>query len=242
MSQRYFHRELVPQGVVELEDQEAMHLVKVMRAQVGEQVELFDGQGKLATTTIQQIKKKSVLLVIDKLTQHAKPADPKLTLVVAPPKGERLDLLLEKTTELGIDRLEFLQTTRTVVLPGSQKMQRLEQISIAACKQSGRLYLPELAALTNFKDWSTNESQHSRFIILADPQGTTWPALLQHENKLASAQEIAVCIGPEGGFTLDEIAELTQLNSHSIRIAEHILRIETAAVAFASCLAARFRA
>ena len=224
----------VEMATVELAGTEAHHLLHVLRAKVGGRVGLFNGQGDEALSEIVKVGKRSAEL---RIIEHWKtPHDPReLVIATALPKGDRADWLVEKATELGVTRLIPLRTERSVVEPRESKLQRLEQIAVAACKQCGRSRLLRIDPLTSLSDLlrDVSSTQPTHRLLLADPRATQSLGEL-----LASfgdtAQSAIVLIGPEGGFTGDENATAIAAGATAVRLGSHILRIETAVLAFAA--------
>jgi len=218
---RVYAPEVPTAGPLRIEGPEAHHLVRVKRAQPDETVELFDGRGGLAEARIASVGRNAVQLEVTRT--WADPVGPSgLTIATAVPKGERFDWLVEKATELGADRLIPLRTTRSVVDPGPAKLERLRKRIVEACKQSGRSRLMELEKP---RDWSRVVSQPfegQRF--LAHPGGGSWP-------RRVSEGPARVAIGPEGGFSEDEVAAALETGWTRIGLGPTILRIETAALA-----------
>jgi 16S rRNA (uracil1498-N3)-methyltransferase len=218
-------------GRAELEDDEARHLAKVRRVEVGAEVQLFDGKGRAAFAEVVEIKKDRVSLTIlrDDSSDRSLPGN--LVLATAVPKGDRFDWLIEKATEVGVTRLVPILTARSVVDPRTAKLDRLRRLIIEACKQSGRSRLMELDPPTPWPIWLQKRSGQGQS-FLADPGGES----VVH---LASAGEFAagieIAVGPEGGFTAEEVAEAESKRFRRIGLGPTILRIETAAIA--ACVA-----
>jgi RsmE family RNA methyltransferase len=124
--------------VVELGGTEAHHLMRVLRAQPGEAVELFNGRGRRGQGRVERLGKHEVTVRMDSATDESPPPKPSILLAAASPKGDRLRWMIEKVTELGVDRFVPLSMDRGVVDPSDHKLSKLEQTVIAACKQSGR--------------------------------------------------------------------------------------------------------
>lgn len=213
---------------IALPETEARHVARVLRKQVQQQIEVFDGAGTAALATITEITSKVVRVAIHDPVDIQTECVPRLIIAVAPPKGDRFRSMLEKLTELGVDRFIPLRTSRSVVDPRDSKLEKLEQNMIAACKQCGRNRLPELATVTNLSDLLQHPSAAT--VLVGDQRGTSAielaPQLL--------ANDKLIIIGPEGGFTTDERDQLAQRGAQSVRAGRHVLRIETAAVALAA--------
>jgi 16S rRNA (uracil1498-N3)-methyltransferase len=229
MSPRFWLEPPLVPGVRELADSEAHHLRHVLRLTMGAEVEVFDGQGAVGRAEIVAVDKRVVRVRVDEVTTDP-PLLPHLTWAVALPKGERVDWLVEKGTELGVARLVPLRTARSTVDPRAGKLDRLRQIVIAACKQSRRNTVMEIEPI---QDWSTYavQADSGGLKLMADPTGTPWA---EWRSMIATSERVTVAIGPEGGWSPEELTAGIAAGWRVISLGGPILRIETAAVAVAA--------
>jgi 16S rRNA (uracil1498-N3)-methyltransferase len=228
MSERFFTEVPVSGEQAELRGPEAHHLARVMRAQVGESILLFDGSGDEFTACIERLQKDRVELRIVERRSLDRESPHELTLAVALPKGDRQKWLLEKIVELGAARLVPLVTQRGVAQPVEQALARLERAAIEASKQCGRNRLLQVAPPIAAGDYFPLPAS-STLRLLADPSGT---ALANEPQPLPRAIQAAV--GPEGGFTSEELATARDCGWQVVSLGPRILRIETAAIALAA--------
>ncbi len=226
MSHRFFLSQTPTEDTARLEGDEARHLARVMRAKTGDTVELFDGQGTSWTATVQAIQRNHVSLRLDQKQSETISNKPIITLAVALPKGDRQKWLIEKITELGTDSLVPLTTTRSVAEPTAAAISRLQRGVIESCKQSGRNRLLEITQPQSLHNLLTTSSASLR--ILACPDGTPMQSIL-----LKPVDNILIAIGPEGGFTDEEIRTANAAGFTQMSLCQNILRIETAAIAAA---------
>lgn len=226
MSHRFFLSQTPTEDIARLEGDEARHLARVMRAKTGDTVELFDGQGTSWTATVQAIQRNHVSLRLDQKQSETISNKPIITLAVALPKGDRQKWLIEKITELGTDSLVPLTTTRSVAEPTAAAISRLQRGVIESCKQSGRNRLLEITQPQSLHNLLTTSSASLR--ILACPDGTPMQSIL-----LKPIDNILIVIGPEGGFTDEEIRTANASGFAQMSLCQNILRIETAAIAAA---------
>ncbi|MEE2797033.1 MAG: RsmE family RNA methyltransferase [Planctomycetota bacterium] len=226
MSHRFFLSQTPTEDTARLEGDEARHLARVMRAKTGDTVELFDGQGTSWTATVQAIQRNHVSLRLDQKQSETISNKPTITLAVALPKGDRQKWLIEKITELGTDSLVPLTTTRSVAEPTAAAISRLQRGVIESCKQSGRNRLLEITQPQSLHNLLTTSSASLR--ILACPDGTPMQSIL-----LKPIDNILIAIGPEGGFTDEEIRTANASGFAQMSLCQNILRIETAAIAAA---------
>ena len=233
-----FYCESLEESGVELVGGESHHLCNVCRLKVGSEVELFDGAGTLATAVIEKATGKSVLLKVVDLERIKRPDKPEVVIAVSCPKGERFDWLISKCTELGVDRITPVIFERTVKQPKNPKIvERWRNIAIAAAKQCRRIFLPQIdTPVTLSEALSVLKEQYDKADILVGSLEPNSPALITQQ--FGTSGVIAV-IGPEGGITESEKALLKNRRAKFVRLTDTILRVETAALAFASVLTAR---
>ncbi len=225
-SRRFFCPQLAESGSVELAETEAHHAIHVLRARPGDVVELFDGAGLAASCRITTIRKRDLELEV---IESRRGADRQIdvTIATAVPKGDRFDWLVEKATELGVSRLIPLVTARSVVDPRSSKLEKQRQTVIAACKQSGRNHLMQISPVTKWSDFLSEIDSKQR-VFVAHPGDHPTEAFFSEGSPMTLA------IGPEGGFTDVEVNAATAAGARAMSLGRYILRIETAAVAFAA--------
>lgn len=232
MPHRFYLPSLPESGTAVLEDLEAHHLIHVLRGRPSDIVELFDGAGRAARAQVVSVSRKSVDLQILE-SFRIDPAARHVVLGVAVPKGDRFDWLIEKATELGVTRLVPLLTARSVVDPRAGKLDKLRHTVIAACKQSGRNDLLQLSSVTPWRDFVTSHLT-GRASFLAHPHPT---AIAMNSTLLSNASAVTFAVGPEGGFTDEEVAMAIEYGAQAVSLGPNILRIETAALALAAyCL------
>jgi 16S rRNA (uracil1498-N3)-methyltransferase len=215
-------------GRITLMGGEAHHARDVLRLAMCNPVELFDGTGTVAEAAVVELRRHELICEIASLRREPEPR-PRITLATAVPKGERFDWLVEKATELGVSRLVPLETERSTVDPRASKLARLRHTVIAACKQSRRSWLMELADVTS---WPQFVQSAGASLVVADPTGEP----LQ-EVAISAANDLAFAIGPEGGFTAQELSLAVSTGGRCISLGRNLLRIETAAVAVAAWMA-----
>jgi 16S rRNA (uracil1498-N3)-methyltransferase len=214
---------------VTLQGPEARHVAGSRRLKVGDGICLFDGCGTVGRATIESIDRRAKTIVAKIEECQTVPAPtPSIELACALPKGERLVILLDMTTQLGMAAFRPLECERSVVKSGSTVHARWQRICAEACKQSRRPRLPiihspatpaQVLADTNGCD-----------IWVADPTGVRIAEL----DTGKASDRLLLMIGPEGGFSENELAHLLGAGGQMISLGKSILRIETAAVALLS--------
>jgi 16S rRNA (uracil1498-N3)-methyltransferase len=229
MSDRFF-LEGEPQGTrAILAGDDARHLARVLRARVGDEVIVFSGTGCEWPARVAHVTRDAVTLELG-LARVDPPPQIALALAVALPKGDRQKWLVEKLTELGVGRLVPLQTQRGVAEATPAVLERLKRTVIEACKQSGRNTLMELGRSTTPGELVAGASAATR-LVLATRDG---PPLVMADRDRATPT--LGLVGPEGGFTMDELALFTGAGALPARLGPHVLRVETAAIALAAAM------
>lgn len=210
---------------------ESGHLCRVLRARKGTRLRLFDGKGTLAEGIVEQVDKKRTMVRVTNITHTPALRTGRIILAVSFAKGQRFDWLVEKCTELGVDHIAAVQFDRSVKLGKDTALKRYRKISISAAKQSKRLFLPHITGpqkLPQTLDTLIQKYPQS-VLVHGDPQGISFSerSVLNED-----AHDCLIFIGPEGGFSKEELALLKAYKSSGVLINRNVLRIETAAVAF----------
>jgi len=227
MSERFFMAEPPSHGRGRLVGDEARHLVRVMRCRVGDEVVAFDGRGTSWRARVASIGRDEAVLDLGAAVVEAATRDAPLTLAVALPKGDRQKWLVEKLTELGVPRLVPLVTTRGVAEATPAAVERLGRSVIEACKQCGR---DTLMAIAEPRTVAEVVAAHRAMggIVVADRGGAPLAGF---------DRPVVALVGPEGGFTAEELAAVEAAGGRRVSLGPHVLRIETAAIALAARLA-----
>jgi 16S rRNA (uracil1498-N3)-methyltransferase len=195
------------------------HLRRVLRLRAGERISLADGGGRWMEAVLTDAGVQATGEV------HVEAAHPRRTVAAAVPKGDRLEWMVQKLTELGVDRIVLLECERSVVrwdaARAAKQLERLRRIAREASSQSRRVWLPEIVA-GDLDGLAAEASGGS--LALAEPGGASLPDGVT-----------TIAVGPEGGFSPSELAH----DLPRVGLAETVLRVETAAVVAAVCLARR---
>ena len=224
-------------ATVTLSDAEAHHAIHVLRLKLHDAIGLFDGAGTRASAVITAIDRITVTASVSSSTFTQKPTVGRLTVAASPAKGDRLKWMIEKLTELSVDTYIPLLTERTVVDPRKSKLDKLSANVISAAKQSGQLWLMDVAAPMKLAEMLQVTASSTRYYIAhpyaADAEPTDCPGVFPPD---ASQNNHVLLIGPEGGFTDAEVQLAINAGATSISLPGTILRIETAAIAFSAIL------
>jgi 16S rRNA (uracil1498-N3)-methyltransferase len=212
----------------------ANHIARVLRLGVGDAVTLFDGRGGEYAARIEALKKDAVEVAIGEHIAIERESKLAVTLAQGISRGERMDWVMQKATELGVQRIVPLITKRSVVRldPGQaqKKLQHWRGIVIAACEQCGRNRVPELAAPRDLPEFLESAAQTGAMRILLSPTGALRIAAMMPIN------ELTVLIGPEGGLAPEETQAALAQGYLAVQLGPRILRTETAAIAALAAL------
>ena len=235
MPARFYCPDPPSDGVHRLKAGEARHLSRVCRLGTGDEVEVFDGRGGATRAKVIALGNDWVdLIAVGAPIPDRLPPFP-LVLASAVPKADRFDWLVEKATELGVERLIPLICERSVVEPGGSKISRLERAIIEASKQCRRARLMVLDSPIRWGQFAESNPGSLKFV--ADLEG----APVNQVQRIPSGQPVILAVGPEGGFTPVERDFAGRTGWHSINLGVNTLRIETAGVAGCAALFARAR-
>lgn len=223
----FIHQPLNANTSVLLSEDQSHYLSKVLRMQVGRELIAFDGNGGEYSAEIIEITKKAVTIQTRDFQDINKESPLQLTLAIGVSRGERMDWVLQKATELGVTDIVPLITERTEVKLGGEradkKMEHWQQIVISACEQCQRNLLPKIAEPKTLNEWIPTMTADKKFVLHhRDNQG-----LPQNE----TVNSVCLLIGPEGGLSDDEIQLATEKGFAPLTLGPRVLRTETAPVA-----------
>lgn len=238
----YQNSELKVNEKVKLSDDAFGHIVRVLRLTEGDCVSLFNGSDAFQyTARIDEIKKKQAWVVITNQEKIENESPLNLHLGQGISRGDRMDFTLQKSVELGVNKITPLFTERCgVKLSGERLAKKVEQwqkIVISACEQSGRCIVPEVTFPMFLQDWLKEET--SALKLNLHPKAThsimTLPMDVSQDQ-----QKIKLLIGPEGGLSSEEIAQARQAEFQDVLLGPRVLRTETAALTAITALQCRF--
>jgi 16S rRNA (uracil1498-N3)-methyltransferase len=221
VSDRFFFDGPLGPGTVLLEGPEAHHLAAVRRFATGDVVTLFNGDGHEYLARVTEVGKKQVTLDVTGVESPSRELGFDLHIASALPKADRGDFLIEKLTELGVTEFTPLVTERGVVKADAAKGDKLRRAVIEASKQCGRNVLMRVHPPAKWLDWCPRQTGRR---LLADPSGRA---------SAGAGNGVIVAVGPEGGFTENEMKVAVAAGWEVISLGPGTLRVETAAVAAA---------
>lgn len=221
---RYFYVPQAPERN-ELPEEEAQHALRVLRLKEGDEMMLMDGQGTFYRAEVTMASSKHCLYAILETMPQERMWNGRLHLAIAPTKMmERMEWLVEKATEVGIDELSFLDCRfserRSIKLP------RIEKIVVSAVKQSRKAWMPRLNEMESFRNFIDRHQTGRRYIAHCYdevPRQNLFDLL-----RLGDEQDALVLVGPEGDFSIDEVNYAVEHGFVSVDLGKSRLRTETA--------------
>jgi 16S rRNA (uracil1498-N3)-methyltransferase len=225
--------------IAHVEDDQVHHLRTVRRLGPGDEIELFDGRGRWALCRLTRLDRHEAEAEAEVIrTRDEPPPAGGLTMATAVPKAGRMDTLIEKVTELGVTAVWPLDCRfSSVADSGRGKQESWRRRAVEACKQCGRLHLPQIEPPQSLEAAVAAAVAARAVVLLADPSPEASRPAEAMTNVAAEATLVGF-VGPEGGFTDDERRCIVDAGAHCVRLAPAVLRIETAAVALAAVVAA----
>jgi 16S rRNA (uracil1498-N3)-methyltransferase len=237
---------LVPGSFVELPPETASHLARVLRARSGDELILFNGDGREFNGAIETVRGSRVSASVGEGRPVDRESPLAITLVQCVPRGDRMDFIVQKATELGVARIVPVLSQRSVVrLDKSQaesKAVHWRAVAVSACEQCGRNRLPAIEAAQPLLNYLGESAAGTGPRLVLEPEsapqmGTLAPGPGGVEDAAMTSAEIA--IGPEGGFASEELEAFRVAGFSQVGLGPRVLRAETAAIAAVVWLQAR---
>ncbi|HKL11587.1 MAG TPA: 16S rRNA (uracil(1498)-N(3))-methyltransferase [Clostridia bacterium] len=236
---RIFFRNPIIGGRVIVEDTaEIKHLEKVLRAEPGHLFEACDSDGKVFVVEILSIKDNAICGKVISSREESVSEKVIVDLFQALPKKNNMDLIVQKSTELGINSIKPYVSSRTIVKIDEKnsvkKTERWRRIAKEAAKQSKRLDIPQITDTFLFDEMLFKLKEYDKSVLLYENEKVNGFESLA--SKKEDFQKIALLVGPEGGFSPDEVNKIKECGSISISLGPRILRTETAGFAALSII------
>lgn len=219
-------------NIITLYSDDAVHISRVLRGKAGDILTVCDGKGNDYTAEITSVSDKSVTLEIKETFVTKSEPSVRITLYQGLPKGDKMETIIQKCVELGVCGIVPVNTERCIVKidknKENKKMERWRKIAESAAKQSGRGIIPSMGQVVSFENALKEASSMDGAVI---------PYELEEKNGLKSfldgfkGESLAVFIGPEGGFSIDEIEKAVKSGVVPVTLGKRILRTETAGMA-----------
>jgi 16S rRNA (uracil1498-N3)-methyltransferase len=216
---------------IELSQDESHHLAKVLRKHVGEEVELINGKGLKARAVVSDISRHVVTCKIYTILPSPTPTL-NIQIALSCIRPNRMDWAIEKLTEIGITEITPLFCDFTSVR--HFKMPHNRKIAVSALKQSGNPYLPEIHLPRLLSEWISQIKTGKNTLRIVCHLGGHTSDFVSLKELTASFNKIVIAIGPEGGFSKTELNLFEESGFINVKLADYILRTETAAVVAAA--------
>ncbi len=237
MARFYIPHPHIENGLLRIEGEEVKHIRKVLRLKAGDEILVFDGLGKEYEGTIIKEGRLSVLVKIQRMLSPKGDSPLEVTLAQSLLKGEKMDTLIQKATELGVKEIIPFFSSRSIpLLEKSRRLKRhhrWEKIAIEASKQCGRGVVPKVELLKDYPDMLRTASTDFLRLILWEKEGINLREVLEG---LKEKKKIFFVIGPEGGFSQDEVGKAMRAGFVAVTLGRRILRAETASLCLLSIL------
>jgi 16S rRNA (uracil1498-N3)-methyltransferase len=222
-----------------LEGDRARYLGRVLRLRTGDEIRVFNGAGPEWPATIEAMTKKTATLRIGDAVEAATESPLKIHLVQGISRGERMDYVVQKATELGVKRITPVLTEHGVVKLDEERAARRrehwENVAVSACEQSGRTRVPLVETPLRLRNWFGEKPAEVDAELILKPGA---PVALSRIN--APTTKICLLIGPEGGFSESEYEDAELAGFNAVSLGPRVLRTETAAAAALSVLQSRW--
>ncbi len=227
MATRIYQPVTLAVGTLQLDEKASHHLSRVLRAEIGDEVTVFNGSGGEYQAVIRAITKKHVAVELLTFSNRTVESPAHLILAQGIARGEKMDFVMQKAVELGVSEIYPLITERcNVRLDKEREQKRMEHwraVVVSACEQSGRTVVPVVHEPKLLTDWVAAVQAELKFILLPEANQT-----LSNAKK---AKHIAMLIGPEGGLSEQEIKLAEAHEFMPLNLGPRVLRTETATLA-----------
>ncbi|MFA6078339.1 MAG: 16S rRNA (uracil(1498)-N(3))-methyltransferase [Candidatus Omnitrophota bacterium] len=241
MSRFYVPKESIEGRRIVIHGKEAHHILDVMRLKVMDKVVTFDGTGKEYSGIIREADARSLVVEITDTRMLLSDKKVSITLIQAIPKKEKMDYIIEKGTELGVDVIMPVISERTIVDWDEKKkassVDRWKRIALEASKQCGRADIPEIGAIRKFSDAITRSGSFDLAMIAALSEGAV--SLKDALADFGSGKAV-IAIGPEGDFVPSEIRSAKDAGFKLINLGARVLKSDTAGLAVLAIMSYEF--
>jgi 16S rRNA (uracil1498-N3)-methyltransferase len=226
----FVSRDLINGAEAVIEGDRARYLGRVLRLKVGDEIAVFDGTGPEWSATIEAMTKSSATLTLGDRHEPAMESPLRIHLVQGVSRGERMDFVVQKATELGVKRITPVLTEYGVVKlddkRAAKRREHWEGVAASACEQCGRTRLPLIDAPLPLKHWfGAKPADADVDLILAPGASTPLAGVAPPQTK------VCILIGPEGGFSQTEYDDAEVAGFEAVSLGPRVLRTETAAAA-----------
>lgn len=225
-------------ALVELPSAAGAHLARVLRMGVGDELAVFDGAGHEFEARIESIRRDRVSVRLHAPRAGASESTLRITLLQGIARGEKMDLILQKATELGVARIVPVLAARSNVRLSAKtavdKLEHWRRVVTSACEQCGRSRLPELRAPVHLEAAVGQDDANLRLLMDSNADAPSLPGLLKERGQGA----VSLLVGPEGGLDENELQQARSAGYRACRMGPRVLRTETAGLAAIAILQA----
>ena len=230
LTRLYFPGEIAAHGQCVLPPLQTHHVMRVLRLKSGDGVTLFDGRGGEYAAAVVSLGKSGVLLNVGARMPVDRESPLAVTLAQAISSADRMDYTIQKAVELGVMRVQPLESSRSVVrLDAARAARRVahwQAVAVAACEQCGRNRVPEIAPVMPLGSWlGCAAAQNGAARLILSPRSSA------NLRSLPAPREVVLLAGPEGGLSPREQEDAQRAGFSPVRLGPRVLRTETAAVA-----------
>jgi 16S rRNA (uracil1498-N3)-methyltransferase len=222
-------------SIIALSGEETHHLTHVLRMAPGDSAFVFDGCGREYRCNFRGVKDNRAQLEVGEMLPDVVESPVEITLAQALAKGEKFDLIVQKATELGVSRIVPLLTryaeARLDDQQAARRIERWRRISLEAVKQCGRRKLVEITAPRTLREFlgagGLASAAHQTLLLFSEQGGV---AIIDALAERSNSQPVVAMVGPEGGWSDDDLAMLNEAGSKAVTLGPRVLRTETAAI------------
>ncbi|MEN7547121.1 16S rRNA (uracil(1498)-N(3))-methyltransferase [Rapidithrix thailandica] len=225
----FYSEDITPESQqIQLAEEDSRHCIKVLKAKKSDSITLIDGNGYRYQGIVEEPHPKRCLIAIEQCEKIERKRSNTIHIAISPTKNmDRIEWFVEKCVEIGVDKLSFFISEHSV--RNKMRLDRIKKIAVAAMKQSINFYLPEIHDVmpydTFLKEIARQDQQEQRFIAYVPTDSTAHLA-----TKAKAEENYCILIGPEGGFSEQEVALAQSQGFQTVSLGENRLRTETAGV------------
>ena len=239
LNRLFISTEIQPGQELNLDEDQAHYIGRVLRMRAGDQLTIFNGQGGEFSATAQSIKKNTAVLLIGAQSDSNTESPLKVHLVQSISRGERMDFVIQKATELGVKRISPVVSEYGVVKLGTKRAAKRrdhwQSVAESACEQSGRTRPPLIDPPMDLNTWFGGRTKETDTDLLLRPGAATSLAAVP-----TPGTKVCLLIGPEGGFSDSEYDDAELAGFNAVSLGPRILRTETAAIAAITIVQSRW--
>lgn len=236
---RFFTAHTLSEGIsLELEKEPSRHIAKALRMRAGDALCLFDGGGIEAQAQITAVEKNHVAVKVETVSETPRESPLRTVLIIALSRGDRMDTIVQKATELGVSEVWPMISERTGVRLDAERLgkkrEHWQRIVVSACEQCGRNRLPSIAMPSSYEavlERARENDDDLRLVLHPDGHRRPLPE---------SCTSLTLLVGPEGGFSDAEVSAAKDAGFEALQLGPRILRTETAPIAGLAAAQARW--